>query len=305
MGDPAVFSIQHFCLHDGPGTRSVIFFKGCPLRCVWCQNPESWSPQVEVGFKAHLCLNCQSCVVSCGTGALATQYRREHSQCALCLKCSQACPADAMVTFGQRYSVDEIVARLQPEFPYYKNSGGGVTFSGGEPTQHAAFVLQLAQKLKQHGIHLALETCGYFDLSSQAVASLLASVDVVLFDIKIHEDQASQKWCGQGSQLIRQNLERLAGEWGTGRIWPRLPLIPGMTDGQDNLGQWARLLRQLGFTSVTLVPYHSMGSTKRGWLGLESAPMIEQPGETALLLAREIFGAQGIATCAPGEEVTS
>ncbi len=159
---PPVFSIQHFCLHDGPGIRSVIFFKGCPLRCDWCQNPESWKQEPEIGFKEKLCISCGRCAAACPADALVRPVFRDDSLCIKCFSCADACPSGALVRLGVRKSADEIVREVTPEVPLYRESGGGVTFSGGEPALHPDFCAGLAERLRAGKIHVAMETSGMF-----------------------------------------------------------------------------------------------------------------------------------------------
>lgn len=306
--DPLVLSVQHFCLQDGPGIRSVIFFKGCPLRCAWCHNPESWSPKSELGFKKALCIGCQICQHTCPREAIVSPGLRDDAKCQNCYQCSLSCPSAALERFGQPMSINELINELRPEFPYYLNSGGGVTLSGGEATLFPSFSAALARLLSNEGIHVALETCGLFKFPGVSVINeLLQSLDLVLFDIKLFNASEHMQYCGAGNELIKQNLITLAsmGSNGEGlKIWPRLPLIPGITNTTCNLQEWGRLLKTIGLTRMTVVPYHRMGDSKREWLALEQAYSI--PGEMddgAIELARSILADQGIESWLPGEEV--
>ena len=158
-------AVQHFCIHDGPGIRSTVFFKGCPLSCVWCQNPESISPQPQLAFKAHLCVDgCRACVEACPTGAMTAPGQWSAADCTHCRACVDVCPSQAMVGYGEERSVDELLAELEPEFGLHKSSGGGITFSGGEATMHPEMLAVLAMRLKEEGLHLTLETSGQFRL---------------------------------------------------------------------------------------------------------------------------------------------
>lgn len=304
---PLIFSIQHFCLHDGPGTRSIVFFKGCPLRCLWCQNPESWSAGSELAFKAHLCIGCKGCLATCPQQAFAAPGEWDRGRCDHCLACVEQCPSGALAAFGQAHTPAEVMAALRPEFPLYRRTGGGVTFSGGEPTLFAAWAAGLAAALRAEGVPVALETCGWFDLegSGGAVGQLLALVDLVLFDLKVFDQQRHRMLCGRGNQRIKDNLQALAARarGGVGpALWPRLPLVPGHTDGADNLRAWAGLLRGAGISWLTLVPYHNLGQAKRAWLGLPEAPAIAALGEEDLQAAHTLLAGEGIACYQPGEE---
>lgn len=299
-----VTAVQHFCLHDGPGTRSVVFFKGCPLRCVWCQNPETWSTEPQHFFKKAKCLGCGRCVEACREEVLESPGKRNDG-CIGCFDCAEACPSSALSRVGAPYTVDELLAELRPEFPFLTRSGGGVTFSGGEPTFGAPhFAASLALRLGREGIPVALETCGSFALDG-AAAQLLSQADLVLFDIKIFDRDQHRRVCGADNVRIKSNLELLADrarEGASPTIWPRLPLIPGLTDTPGNLCGWAGLLMELRLPALTLVPHHRLGESKREWLGLPPAP--EPTGSTSdgLARAREIFRAAGIECFLPGEE---
>ena len=300
-----VFSLQHFCLHDGPGIRSLVFFKGCPLRCAWCQNPESWRAASEIGFRKERCIGCGTCAEVCPTGAAAGG----NHGCIRCFACVDRCPAGARVRFGEDRDVPSLLADLAPEFPLMADSGGGVTFSGGEPVLHAAFAGALTAALKQRGVHVALSTCGYFaepDLGvNHPVAKLLLAVDLILFDLKIWDPDQHLRLCKAENRSIRKNFTRLQRAYldrAAPPVWPRIPLVPGITDTRENLISWAVFLRQRQCRHVTVVPYHDMGASKRQWLGLPVSPVSGEMGEDGVNRAKEILAAQGIVSFSPGEE---
>jgi len=300
-GNPAVFSVQHFCLHDGPGVRSIVFFKGCPMRCAWCQNPESWRRSPEPAFKGHLCIDCKTCVDKCPKQAILSPGIRDASKCDLCFLCVENCPSGAMVCFGKYISIDELMDALRPEFPYLANTGGGVTFSGGEPAMFSGFIAQLAGRLHQEGMHIAVETSGYFDPN----ATFLSGIDLILFDIKLYDEAAHRKFCGTSNIIIKDNFTRLSDRAakGTGPpIWPRLPLIPTVTDTKENLAAWAQFLKGIGLSYLTLVPYHKLGASKRQWLNLPPAPDYPAMTDQRLEDAVKLFVQYGISCFSPGEE---
>ncbi len=301
---PLVFAVQHFCLHDGPGTRSIVFFKGCPLRCSWCQNPESWRREAELAHKEHLCASCESCVKACPTGAMTEPGKWDPARCDLCMKCVDACPTTSLVSFGVRHSTEALFAQLRPEYDLYRRSGGGVTFSGGEATLFADYITHLARRLQSDGIHVAIETCGLFKLES--VDALLSVTDLLLFDIKLFSDSEHRRFCGAGVTKIKANLktlvERARRKEGPA-LWPRLPVIPGVTDTLANLEGWAGFLSELGVNALTLVPYHALGSSKRLWLPrAPAAPALEPLSDRALERCHEVFAARSIRCFAPGDE---
>jgi glycyl-radical enzyme activating protein len=301
--DPLIFALQHFCLHDGPGVRSLVFFKGCPLRCPWCQNVESWKPHAELAFKPALCIGCGACGEKCPERALTGAGIREAGRCRMCFSCVEACPSGATVRFGVPKTPGEIVEELRPEFSLHKTSGGGVTFTGGEPTLYPGFASRLARLLRAEGISVAMETCGLFDL--EELGPLLSELDLVLFDIKIFDQELHKKTCGGDNAVIRKNLDSLARQArsrGVPFVWPRLPVVPGMTSGEDNIRAWAGFLREVGINFLTLVPYHPMGRVKRRWLGLPDGPELRVPADDELGEIEGVFFAQGIRVFRPGEE---
>ncbi|MBI9084833.1 MAG: glycyl-radical enzyme activating protein [Desulfobacterales bacterium] len=300
-----VFSLQHFCLHDGPGIRSLVFFKGCPLRCAWCQNPESWRPAPEIGFREDRCIGCGACIEVCPTGAAAGA----DGACTRCFACVDRCPTGARVRFGQDREVSSLLADLAPEFPLMADSGGGVTLSGGEPVLHAAFARVLTSALQERGVHVALSTCGFFaetDLGSQhPVAGLLLSVDLILFDLKVWDPDQHVRLCKRENRSIRENFTRLQRAYldrAAPPVWPRIPLVPGITDTRENLTQWAGFLRDRQCGHVTVVPYHDMGANKRQWLGLDPSPIRGEMGDDGVNRAKSILAQQGIVSFSPGEE---
>ncbi len=305
-----IFSVQHFCMHDGPGTRSVVFFKGCPLRCAWCCNPESWSGKPQLAYKAHLCLDdCRRCVEVCPKHAMASPGSWDPELCDACGSCAQTCPAEALVLLGQRKGVDALMAQLRPEYPLYTATGGGVTLSGGEATLQASFALALTHALRLDGVHVAIETCGLYHHGDPDVTELLAALDLVLFDIKLFDDAEHHRWTGAGNRHIKDNLDALWTDALAGRgppVWPRMPLIPTATATDANVIGWAQWLAARGFPRVTLVPYHEYGAGKRAWLGSStpSAPKLPAVDEQLLAHVSSLFADHGIATYAPGTEPT-
>ncbi len=302
-GEPLIVSVQHFCLHDGPGVRSLVFFKGCPLRCSWCQNPETWRPQAEIGFKPHLCIACGTCIAACPNGALTEIGKRDGAACRLCFSCTNACPSGALHRFGQPLGVAEVVEQLRPEFPLYRSSGGGVTLSGGEPALFPSYAAELAGALRAEGIHVAMETSGRF--SPYRTAELMRQLDLLLYDVKIFDAGRHEQLCGAGNERIKTNLRELASaapDQTSPPLWPRLPLIPGMTDMRENLLGWAGFLLKLGIMNITLVPYHRLGEAKREWLGLPPEPEIPGIDDAQVEAARDMLAGAGMRVCLPGEE---
>jgi pyruvate formate lyase activating enzyme len=208
-----------------------------------------------------------------------------------------------MTRFGVSRSVEELVEELRPEFSLFRTSGGGVTFTGGEPTLYPDFTGRLGKALRAEGINVALETCGFFNL--ERLRPLLQELQLVLFDIKVFDEAQHRRLCGAENTEIKKNLKSLVEDWNRKEgpfIWPRLPLVPGMTDGHDNIKGWAGFLRGLGLSFLTIVPYHPMGATKCRWLGLPASPELSVPMDVELKSIEQLFVAEGIRVYKPGEE---
>jgi pyruvate formate lyase activating enzyme len=239
-----IFEVREFSLHDGPGIRTTVFFKGCPLRCAWCHNPESISGLPQMQWLENRCIACQSCVPACPQHALrwvAGAAQRDRSACQGCGGCAEACPTNAQELLGKSVGVAELVRELLKDRAYYEKSGGGVTLSGGEPSLQAAFALELLQALRERGISTALDTCGLAQFS--VLERLCAQSDLVLYDLKILNSRAHREHTGVENEIILSNLIRLVETRGpTLRLWIRTPLIPGATDSQANLAAIGRFL---------------------------------------------------------------
>lgn len=266
MTSGIIFDIQRFSLHDGPGIRTTVFFKGCPLRCLWCHNPESISPKIELAFYRHKCIGCNSCILVCPTGALQDDdlEGKEYNEklCKFCFKCVDACPTRALVSQGKIYELEEVLDEVIKDFPFYKQSGGGVTLSGGEPTFQFDFCLALLKACKENGISTALDTSGF--VSWDKLKDLLPFVDIFLYDIKHMNSEEHRKITGVPNEIILENLYKLdkAEKW----IEIRVPVIPGYNDSEENIMAVANFIAKLrSVRRVKLLPYHKLGLSKL-WL---------------------------------------
>jgi len=270
---PLIVNIKRNSLDDGPGIRTVIFFKGCPLSCVWCQNPEAIAPIQEISFDGEDCINCERCLELCNQGAInfANPDRVDRTCCNLCGKCIEQCPNEALKFVGREYTIEEVVTIILKDKVFYKNSGGGVTLSGGEPTLHIPYLNQFLTALKKENIHVTLETCGYYN--SEAFHDLiLPYIDLVFFDLKIYDAAAHQQFCGVPNTQIRENFEELIRQKKV-EVMPRIPLIPTITATAENLTNWANYLSALGVKKIGLLPYNPLWLSKVSKIGTSAKYM--------------------------------
>lgn len=255
-----VFDIQRFSLRDGPGIRTLVFLKGCPLRCAWCDNPESQSLSPEIGEFPKRCIGCGSCINVCPERAITEDnWQINRSLCTNCGKCAEVCPSGARKISGARKSVEDIVEEVEKDRLFYENSGGGVTLSGGEPLMQPAFSREILRICKKRGIHTAMETCGHAPWSE--FEKILSFLDLVLFDIKHTNPEKHKEATGESNQLIFENFTHLAHL--KTPVIIRIPLIPGYNDTIENVGSIIKLLEAYRrLRKIDLLPYHELGANK-------------------------------------------
>lgn len=266
-----VFNIQRFSLHDGPGIRTTVFLKGCPLRCLWCHNPESMDHRAEPSVAGGRCIGCDLCVPACSHGLtgrvdLDPAANRPTDLCERCGQCAEACPAGARQMLGRSLGAADLIGELGRDTVYFEESGGGVTFSGGEPLSaaNAPLVLECLTVLKRAGTHTAIDTCGHVAVDTLRQAAQLT--DLFLFDLKIMDPQRHRQATGQDNHLIHQNLQTLLA--GGSQVLVRIPLIPGQTDDRANLEAIGDFLGEFPTPPpVHLLPYHAIAGDKYQRLG--------------------------------------
>jgi pyruvate formate lyase activating enzyme len=267
-----ITNIQGFSIHDGPGIRTVVFFKGCPLSCSWCANPECLSGTPMIGFIKSLCADCGSCMEVCTNGAIRrgdAEHRIDYSRCRSCGNCADQCYYGALVRYGESMTLAEVWDAVKRDKMFYDSSGGGVTVSGGEPLLWARFVRELFELCHQDLINTCVETCGFAD--PEALLEVIPVTDHFLFDLKHMDSDAHRQYTGQFNDQILRNAA-LVVDRGVDVIF-RQPLIPGINDSLWNIEATARFLTSLGMKAIRLqiMPYHRMGQSKYGALNLCNA----------------------------------
>ncbi len=264
-----IFRIQRFSIHDGYGIRTTVFFKGCPLRCVWCHNPESQKFDIEIGYKAEKCLGCYTCLNACSRQAIGrgneTLVQIDREICDGCGECVRVCRGGALEIYGMDVSVEDVMKVIEKDTVFYKNSGGGATFSGGEPYFQPEFLLSLLKSCRERGISTAVDTSGYADW--RVIESTLPFTDLFLYDVKDYRSDRHRVMCGAGNELIVSNLRNLI-DLGA-EVIVRIPVIPGYNFEEGDFDGYARLLTKAGVERVDILPYHSLARDKYRWLGRE------------------------------------
>ncbi len=263
-----ITNIQGFSIHDGPGIRTVVFFKGCGLACKWCANPEGISPHVQIGFIENLCRNCGTCFSVCPEQALVTDrtnYRIDTGKCTACGRCVDACPYQALVRYGREMRVEEVFDAVRKDKMFY-GADGGVTVSGGEPLLQADFVRRLFRLCKEDGIGTCAETSGFVPPSN--LEQVLPLTDLLLFDLKHMNPDLHRDYTGQSNSLIFENA-RLAAQAGASILF-RIPLIPSVNDSEENILQTADFVKSIQQKPrIQLMPYHRLGESKYKALNLK------------------------------------
>ena len=262
-----LFAIKRYALHDGPDLRVTIFFKGCPLSCLWCHNPEGLNFGLEILTQIDRCVGCGACQASCPTNALNQgPHLRNHAQCTLCGTCAQVCPALAHECVGQVWTVDQVLAEIAKEAPFFEDTSGGVTFSGGEPLAQPDFLLALLKACGQRGWHRVVDTSAW--ASWEIFQKIIKHTDLFLFDLKHMDACEHKKLTGVDNVLILDNARRLAHSGA--KICFRMPLVPGLNDQSTNLERTAEFILSLPIEpSIDLLPYHDTAKNKYMKLGLD------------------------------------
>ncbi len=288
-----VSNIQRFSLHDGPGIRTTVFLKGCPLRCIWCQNPECLSASPEIAFRRSRCIGCQACKETCRHGAIVpgAERRVDHARCNACGECAKACPTGALDCIGKEWSAEDLAEEVARDDDFFRESGGGITFSGGEPLMHAAFIETTSTRLRERGINIAVETCGFF---APSLAGMLVRIaECIYFDLKHMDPARHRDLTGQDNSRILENFSALAAIHGG--LQPRMPVMPGLNDGVENIRRTASFILGKGIRTIHCLPYNPLGRDKLEWINTsQKPPVIEVPGPEKMEELKTVFKREGV-----------
>lgn len=289
-----VFNIQRFSIHDGPGIRTTVFMKGCPLRCLWCSNPESQSFSPSLLVRDVNCKGCGKCAPTCPREAISMDKEMGRvinwEKCDQCLDCVSACGYQSLNCCGHYMAEDEIIREVLKDSLFYKNSGGGVTISGGEPLMQPKFLMKLLRALKEKENHVALDTSGY--VYKKGLEEVLPLVDLVLFDIKHLDDEKHRRFTGVSNQGILANARIAAGKV---RTWFRIPLIENFNDDLDHIGRVAEIAGEMGIEKISILPYHQGGISKCRQIGRTYLiPEAKSPSDDRIEALRRIILQKGV-----------
>ncbi|MFX1551014.1 MAG: glycyl-radical enzyme activating protein [Promethearchaeota archaeon] len=260
-----IFNIQRYSIHDGPGIRTTVFLKGCPLKCKWCSNPESINPYPEIFLRKERCDKCGRCLDVCGPKAIAFDNETiqiNRTQCNFCMKCVEVCDLNVINSIGKKVTLNEVVSEVMQDELFYNNSGGGVTISGGEPLFQLEFTLNLLKEFKKKSLHTTIDTTGY--AKSEDFDKILPYTDLLLFDVKHLNSEFHQKETGVPNEKILKNLESCLKK--KKKVWIRIPVIPGFNDSNQYMNELAQFLSKKPIEKSSLLKYHEWGKHKYGYL---------------------------------------
>ena len=288
-----IFNIQKFSLHDGPGIRTTVFFKGCPLKCLWCHNPESQGIKREMLYDREKCVRCGMCAKVCPQKAITSandSVMTDVKKCDFCGECVIYCIPGARQIAGKEYTVEDVVTEALKDKVFYEESDGGVTLSGGEPLVYIDFVEELLQRLKDEEIHTAIDTCGAAPFEHLERAA--KHTDLFLYDLKLIDDAKHKKFTGASNQGIIENLQKLTQIHDNVHL--RMPIIEGVNAESTHIERTIKLIDRLNIRQVDLLPYHAIAKHKYTKLGREYADEeMQVPSEKMMNLFREMFVKEG------------
>lgn len=287
-----IFEIKRFAVHDGDGIRTTVFLKGCPLKCVWCHNPEGIGFQPQLAYYESKCISCGTCASVCPAAAhtfKGGEHQYDPGKCIGCGKCAEECFAGALTYYGKEMTVDELVPLLLEDKDFYDNSDGGVTLSGGECLMQTDFCAELLKQLKENGVHTAVDTCGF--VAREAIDKVLPYTDVFLYDMKAFDEDVHIKCTGHSNKIILENLEYLDANGKDIEI--RIPYVPGYNS--DQIVKMAEFMSRLQhLLKVRVLPYHNYAGSKYQSLSMENTLPALLPKDSEIDEAKEIIRSYGI-----------
>lgn len=290
-----IFDIQKYSIHDGPGIRTTVFLKGCPLACLWCHNPESHLAAPEIAWHDKRCIGCLSCQKACPLEAIRVTAEGvcvDQKLCNLCGKCAAACPTLALEMIGKVMTLEEVLAEVKKDAVFYQQSGGGVTLSGGEPLSQPEFATEFLKLAKEQGYHTALDTCGF--APQEVFKALLPYTDLFLYDIKFLDGDAHKKYTQAPLAPVLSNLRYIKQNNAT--IWIRVPVVPTINDSPEHMERIALFIKELGLKEVYLLPYHKMAAAKYSLMHQSYAlAHLGEPTAEQMQKIGAIFTRQGLA----------
>jgi pyruvate formate lyase activating enzyme len=293
-----IYNLQRFAIHDGPGIRTLVYMKGCPLECLWCSTPQTQKMGLEILYNEVKCRKCRRCVEVCPLNLITLSKDKgveiDRALCTNCGRCFETCPNQALGLLGSYMTVAELFREVDKDSPFYRRSNGGVTVGGGEPTMQYKFVAEFLKKCKQRYIHTAMETCGY--VGGEHLEKLLKHLDLVYFDIKHMDAQVHKDFTGASNELILENARRACARR---PMIVRIPLVPGLNDSDDNILDTAVFARKLGknLKRIELLPYHKFGTQTYGRMGREYRLVdVKPPSDDHLRRLQKMIESCGVST---------
>lgn len=287
-----IFDIQRLSIHDGPGLRTTVFLKGCPLRCKWCHNPEGLSRKIQLKYMDEKCILCRKCIAVCSQKVheiIHNMHMVDFEKCNVCGMCIKECPSTALELWGQEFTAQEVIRLVSSDEPFFGEEGG-ITFSGGEVMMQPEFLLEMLQEAKKHSYNTCVDTSGYTKWEN--IEKILPYTDCFLYDIKAYSEEIHMAGTGCSNQRILENFKRLVQE--QKKIYVRIPVIEEFNATTEEMGKIAGLLQEYPVMGVTLMPYHVLGRAKRSFIGMDLGTVYHAPSEKKMEEFQKLFLKHGV-----------